>query len=119
MATSDCSTDCSFRLIVFCVSTNCVSSQRMWSRPPAVHLLLAPHSVEDLTLLIVEDHRGDSVRKTLSDCSCIRQHVSRSFPHMLVALIGCRVSCVTSVGKGQAIACVGTSRRAIFLGIQR
>ena len=38
---------------------------------------------------------------------------------MLVALIGCRVSCVTSVGKGQAIACVGTSRRAIFLGIQR
>src|SRR5215510_6704703 len=28
----------------------------MWSRPPAAHSLLAPHSVEDSTLLIAQDH---------------------------------------------------------------
>ncbi len=37
----------------------------MWSRPPAAHSLLAPHSVEDSTPLIAEDHILPEQKKKL------------------------------------------------------
>src|SRR6266852_6266071 len=69
MAISGCYTDCLCRLSGSCLLTNCMSSQRMWSRQPAAHSLLAPPSVEDCAPLIVEDHSqywGCGVHKPLA-----------------------------------------------------
>src|SRR4029453_14259585 len=58
MAISGCYTDCLCRLSGACVLTNCMSSQRMWSRQPAAHSLLAPPSVEDWAPLFVENQKN-------------------------------------------------------------